>query len=364
MQPIRIAFPHRRPDRPAAGAPVAPGRPRLPAVGILLLVVFLIFLPAAGFAKERRATVTIDVKLNVPPGAHTVRLWMPYPMSDAGQDIVDVAVSGNFAASGVYREAGFGNAVLYAEWKDANVRPIVSYTFTATRKEVVTKGFPAREFPVPRDELRRYLASTSLGGTGGPAMEYASKITRGKKSTLDKARALYDWTVDNMYRDPDVKGCGLGEVDVLLRKLGGKCADIHSVFVTLARAAGIPAREVFGIRLPKGTEGDMTKAQHCWAEFYEPGYGWVVVDPADVRKAILERRITVEEAGPLREYYFGAVDESRIAFGTGRDIVLNPRQAGGPLNYFMYPYAEADGKPLNEDLYGFNIGYAIRFREI
>lgn len=89
-----------------------------------------------------------------------------------------------------------------------------------------------------------------------------------------------------------------------------------------------------------------------------------MVDPADVRKEILEKKITLEQAKPLLEYYFGAVDESRIAVGTGRDLILNPPQAGEPLNYFMYPYAEADGKPLNEDLYGFNLGYKITFGEL
>lgn len=93
------------------------------------------------------------------------------------------------------------------------------------------------------------------------------------------------------------------------------------------------------------------------------GYGWVVVDPADVRKIILEQKLTMEQAKPYRGYYFGAVDENRIALGTGRDIVLNPTQSGGPLNYFMYPYAEVDGKLSNEDLYGFNIGYKISFKE-
>ena len=81
----------------------------------------------------------------------------------------------------------------------------------------------------------------------------------------------------------------------------------------------------------------MTKAQHCWADWYSPGYGWVVVDPADVRKAILEKKIPLEQSKPIREYYFGAVDESRIAIGTGRDLVLNPSQSGEPLNYFMEP---------------------------
>jgi transglutaminase-like putative cysteine protease len=180
----------------------------------------------------------------------------------------------------------------------------------------------------------------------------------------EKAFAIYDWIVENMFRDPNTKGCGIGDVDTLIRMLGGKCGDLHSVYVALARSAGLPAREVFGIRIPSGKEGEMTKAQHCWVEWYSPGYGWVVVDPADVRKAILEKKITLKQAKPLREYYFGAVDESRIAIGTGRDLILNPRQSGNPLNYFMYPYAEVDGKPLNEDLYGFNIGYTIRFKEL
>jgi transglutaminase-like putative cysteine protease len=328
-----------------------------------LSIVCLLLLPQESLAGERRGVVTVKVDLNAPADARRVDLWIPYPMSDENQEITDVSVSGNYSVVGVYREGNFGNNMLHAGWEGPAGRRTLTYAFSVSRKEVVTKKFPGREEAIPGREFENFLASTSLGATGGAAKEHAEKITRGRKTTLSKAAAIYDWTVENMYRDPGVKGCGLGEVDALLRKLGGKCADIHSVFVTLARAEGIPAREVFGIRMPKGKEGDMTKSQHCWAEFYLPGYGWVVVDPADVRKAILEKKITIQEAQPLREYYFGAVDENRVAFGTGRDLRLNPPQRGEPLNYFMYPYAEADGKPLNEDLYGFNIGYEIGFRE-
>jgi transglutaminase-like putative cysteine protease len=240
----------------------------------------------------------------------------------------------------------------------------LTYTFKVLRRERVTRDTPAVELPFSKSEFRKELAPTRLADLQGPEKELAEKITAGKNTNRDKAFAIYDWTVENMFRDPNTKGCGLGEVDTLIRTLGGKCGDIHSVYGALARATGVPARELFGIRLPSGKEGEMTKAQHCWVEWYSPGYGWVVVDPADVRKAILEKKITLEQAKPLREYYFGAVDESRIAIGMGRDLVLIQPQAGEPLNYFMYPYAEADGKPLNEDLYGFNIGYKITFREI
>jgi transglutaminase-like putative cysteine protease len=317
-----------------------------------------------GPAKERRAEVTYAVNLNAPADAKFVRLWIPYPMSEESQEITDVVVRGNATASGVYKEGAFGNAALYAEWKDTRGPRTLTYTFKVLRRERVTREFPASELLFSKNEFRKELAPTRLADLAGPEKELAEKITAGMKTHHEKAFAIYSWTVETMFRDPNTKGCGLGEVDTLVRTLGGKCGDIHSLYTALARASGVPARERFGIRIPAGKGGEMTKAQHCWVEWYSPGYGWVVADPADVRKAVLERQITLEQAKPLREYYFGAVDESRIAIGTGRDLVLNPPQAGDPLNYFMYPYAEADGKPLNEDLYGFNIGYRITFREL
>ena len=52
-----------------------------------------------------------------------------------------------------------------------------------------------------------------------------------------------------------------------------------------------------------------------------------------------------------RFYYsfFGKLNENRVQFTTGRDIVLEPKQEGPPLNYFVYPYVEVDGKPLAKD---------------
>lgn len=314
--------------------------------------------------KERSAEISYSVNLNAPEDAKVVRLWVPYPMSNETQEITDVVVNGNQTAWGVYRERSFGNAALYAEWKDTKGPRTLTYTFKARRKERVTKDFSKMELPFSKAEYRKELAPTRLANLQGPEKDLAERITRGKTANHEKASAIYDWIVENMHRDPNTKGCGIGDVDTLTRTLGGKCGDISSVFVAIARASGLPAREVFGIRIPSGKEGEMTKAQHCWAEWYSPGYGWVVVDPADVRKAILVRKLTLAQATPLRMYLFGAVDESRITFGTGRDLVLNPHQSGEPLNYFMYPYAEADGEPLNEDLYGFNIGYTIRFKEL
>ncbi len=329
---------------------------------ILVLTMILVFFGASE-AKERRAEVVFKISLKAPENSREVRLWVPYPVSDENQTIEDVRIGGNYSSHGIYKEKEFGNSTLYAEWNSLTTDRVLTYTFKVKRKEVIRKDFPGNEASFNKEGFERYLTSTSLSPTSGKVKETAENITKDKKTTLAKARAIYDWIVDNMYRDPQIKGCGIGEVERLLESLGGKCGDIHSVYVALARSVGVPSREIFGIRIPAGKEGDMTKSQHCWAEFYLPGYGWVPIDAADVRKIMLEKKLNLGEEKEFREYYFGAVDESRIAYGMGRDLILTPPQKDGRLNYFMYPYAEANGKAL-DDLFGFNLGYTITFKEL
>jgi len=328
---------------------------------LTLLVIPLLFFSVSE-AGERRVEVSFEINLTAPEHSKGVRFWVPHAVSDENQTIEDEKISGNYSTHGIYKEKKFGNSVLYAEWKTTGKNRILTYIFAVKRKELVKKNFPKIEPPLDEKAFAEYLVATSLGPTSGRIKELGEKITQDKKTTLAKARAIYDWIIDNMYRDPQIKGCGMGEVEKLVISLGGKCGDIHSVYVALARSAGVPSREVFGIRIPNGKGGDMTKAQHCWAEFYLPGYGWVPVDPADVRKIMLEKKLNLGEEKEYREYYFGAVDASRIAYGTGRDLTLNPPQKDGKLNYFMYPYSEADGKAL-DDLFGFNLGYSISFKE-
>jgi len=152
-----------------------------------------------------------------------------------------------------------------------------------------------------------------------------------------------------MYRDPKTVGCGPGNVCLLLEQPGGKCTDIHSVFVALSRAAGVPAREVFGIRQGKKKEQDITTWQHCWAEFYLPGYDWVPVDPADVRKMMLKEKLDLNDTKTkqYREYFWGGWDQYRVKLAMGRDLLLNPPQHGPVLNTFGYPFAQIGSRTLD-----------------
>ena len=200
--------------------------------------------------------------------------------------------------------------------------------------------------------LKAYLANlspTGLGPIDGEVRKLAEKITAGQTTVLGKAKAIYDWTCENTYRIPETRGCGFGDVYKLLKKPGGKCADISSIYVALSRAAGVPSREIFGIRQGKKPIQDVRKWQHCWAEFYLPGSGWIPVDPADVRKMMLKQNLTLADAktDEYRKYFWGGIDPYRIKLGEGRDLTLNPSQSGRPVNYFMYPFAQVGKKTLD-----------------
>lgn len=333
---------------------------------LLILLMIALLLPARSYAagKERKGAVELTVTIDAPEGSKDVRLWLPYPVSDGHQTISDVRVSGNYTSEGIYGVPSTGALALYAEWSAPAKERRLTITFNADARERVMKSFPPTESGIPV-EVSPYLEGTRFIPIDGKIKEVSLKITAGKKSIKDKAEAVYDWVVENTFRDPNVQGCGVGDVEATLAKRGGKCADISSVFVALARASGVPAREVFGLRLGKKAEEDMTGGHHCWAEFYQPGYGWVPVDPADVRKAMLAEKLELKGAKAYRDYYFGAVDPYRIALGKGgRGIYLSPAQNAGPLNYFMYPYAEVDGKALEWLAAQKELKFKVSFKEI
>jgi transglutaminase-like putative cysteine protease len=148
-----------------------------------------------------------------------------------------------------------------------------------------------------------------------------------------------------------VRGCGFGGVEGMLRTgyLGGKCADINSLAVALCRAAGLPARDVYGVRLGPSRlqpslgakSADVTHAQHCRAEVFLDGEGWLPIDPADVRKVVLEANlpVTSPRVKAERERLFGSWEMNWAGYNSATDIAL-PGATRPPREHFlMYPLA-------------------------
>ena len=298
--------------------------------------------------QEVEGTVSNIVDLTQYEKGKKVRLWIPLPHDSEYQTVDSIEYDAGSAPS-VISGDDWGNQMLYVEW-DENAEPadrVVTIHFDVKREEVLYPEIKEDESEVFSEEIKKNLEPSKNLPLNDQVKAKAMEVTEGKSTDLEKARAIYDWVIANMNRNEEVKGCGEGDVCALLdTTMSGKCTDINSMFVALCRASGIPAREHFGIRI---NAEDISKNQHCWAEFYVKGTGWVSADPADVLKAVLKNNWSKEqeETKEKQEYYWGNLDAERIILSDGRDLRLNPAQAGEVLNDFGYPYAEVDGQKLD-----------------
>jgi transglutaminase-like putative cysteine protease len=304
-------------------------------------------------------TFEINTQVTLPVGIkRPARVWLPTTLTRTVPFQVEVSRSfGGNSTSSRAVALGDGSEMIAAEWTGETAPPQFELTMrVATTAHRVALDGTARANEKPAN-LHRYLQPTTLIPTDGIVRDTAMKITRSLANELSRARAIYDWIVENTARDPEVQGCGLGDVRWMLEtsNLRGKCADLNALFVGLCRAAGLPARDLYGIRLAPSSDfpslgragGNITTAQHCRAEVYVDHYGWVPVDPADVRKVILEERpqapLTDPHVVDARERLFGSWEMNWIAFNDAHDVVL-PGSTGKPLPFLMYPQAEVDGQ--------------------
>jgi transglutaminase-like putative cysteine protease len=310
------------------------------------------------------------------------RAWVPLPLiADTGwHRTLDNQWSGNAARTEVLRDPKYGFTMLYAEWPQREMNPVITVTSRfMTRDRAVDLSAPRGRAELSAGEQQFYTAPSELIPTDGIVRETALKVTRGAGDDVEKARAIYEWIVDNTFRDAKVKGCGVGDIKAMLEtgNLGGKCADLNALFVGLARSVGVPARDIYGVRVASSRYGykslgigspSASKAQHCRAEFFARGYGWVPVDPADVRKVVLEEppgnlAMNDPKVVAARKRLFGGWEMNYLAYNMGHDVRLPHATRATKLPYLMYTNAEADGE-MRDQLDPESLKYAITAREI
>jgi transglutaminase-like putative cysteine protease len=305
--------------------------------------------------------ITTRVRVLHPRGA--TRVWLPTPLAVAPyqKTMGDTYHPGGGTAVMIETNANEPD-MLGCSW-DEGVDPALILVSRVATTDHSANLKTATVPPLPDlSPLARFLKPTRLIPTDGIVRMTANAITKGAGNDIEKARAIYDWIIDNTFRDPKTRGCGVGDIRFMLESgnLGGKCADLNALFVGLCRASGIPARDVYGLRVAPSerglrslglSSGDATKAQHCRAEVYLTGYGWVPVDPADVRKVVLEEppgnlAIDDRRVKTSRERLFGSWEMNWIAYNFAHDVALRG-SSRKPLGYFMYPQGETSDGPLD-----------------
>ena len=329
---------------------------------LLLIVALGLAAPSHGWTNTTEGTITISVDLSNQPHGEEVQLWLPYPSSDSAQEITHITIDGDYTHSAIHKDKKFQTPMLFVKWEAAATNRFLTLSFKARRNEVTTPTFPLTEPSWDKADYSFYLRSTPMAPIDGDLAELAGSITKGKKGVLEKARAIYDWTVENTTRNPEIRGCGSGNVRALLKNPCGKCADISSIFIALCRAVDVPAREILGLRMGQKSFQDITQGQHCWAEFFLPGFGWVPVDPADVRKKMLVNHLDLNDPATAvcREFFFGGIDAYRVKLGHGRGIQPDPEPFGGTIDYLMYPFAQVGSQTIDW-LDPENFTYSISF---
>lgn len=325
----------------------------------------------------RTFEVTTRVEVLKPNGV--TRIWLPAAL--IRDTPYQRTLSNRFTAEGgtakLSKDKVDALGIVFASYL-ANTKPVLTLTSRVSLRNYAVDLSTPTKGRVSHAELEYFLKPVKYVPTDGIVKETALKATAGAKNDIEKARALYEWVVENTFRDPKVKGCGRGDIRALLEtgNLGGKCADLNALFVGMARSVGLPARDIYGVRVSKSELGykslgiatdKATKAQHCRAEVYLQQHGWVPVDPADVRKVVLEeppgnRALSDDMVSRARQRLFGSWETNWMAFNYAHDVGL-PGSARDPLVYFMYPQAEtSEGRvdPFDPD----NFKYEISVKEL
>jgi len=323
----------------------------------------------------------IVTRLEIAKPVGITQAWIPLPSVNQ-KDWVKTngsqwTTNGNATLA---RDPNYGAEMLHVTWAAGEAAPVVEVTSKISTQDravdLTRPGIPSIDLGTAERDFN--TAGTELIPVDGIVKVTSDKIVAGKKTDVEKVHAVYEWIVENTFRDAKVRGCGIGDIASMLKtgNLGGKCADLNALFVGLVRAAGIPARDIYGIRVAPsrfgykalGAGSDViTKAQHCRAEVFLTGYGWVATDPADVRKVVLEEPATnlaIDDPKVVaaRKTLFGAWEGNWLAYNFAHDLTL-PGSAGPKIGFLMYPQGE-NGNARLDCLDADAFKYIIKSKEL
>jgi transglutaminase-like putative cysteine protease len=273
----------------------------------------------------------------VPAGTKKLRVWLPVPQDSTVQSIKNLSYS---KEPKLATEPKYGNKIAYWEIENPGGSVDVTMKFDCTRAEIKTDLEALKtEGKDDAGSFEVYRKADKLVLVDDEMKKLSDRVTEGKTGTFGKARAIYDYVLSKMTYDKNHEGWGKGSTRHACDVGKGNCTDFHALFNSLCRAQGIASGFEIGLYLPyERKKEEKLGGYHCWALFRVPGKTWVPVDCSEASR-IAERK----------DYFFGGHTSNRVTLSTGRDITLAPKQDGEPLNYFLNPYAEADGKPVKTD---------------
>ncbi len=275
---------------------------------------------------EGKDNFEFQYDVTLPEITETTKMWIPVPQSDQFQSVKMVSLKTPVSHK-MLKEKANGNTILYMEFAPEHSGKKVEIVYDVERQE--KKPYEENSSPT------KYLDANILMPVGDRFKMLADSIIGDKRheGTIMQVRALYDYIIDNM-RYMKFGDYGRGDAVYACDIRTGNCTEFHSLFISFARSAGIPARFAIGAAIPSDRDEGGIDGYHCWAEFYAEGKWW----PVDISEA--------NKYTALATYYFGRHPANRIEFSRGRDLIIEPGPHNGPINFLAYPFMEVGDTPV------------------
>lgn len=257
---------------------------------------------------------------SIPAGSREARIWVALPQERPEQRVTGLAIRSTYKHS-FAKDAVFGNRVAVFTVKNPPSSLGIDLSATVRREAV-----GPRSAKITEAERKLYLRKEAL-------VSLSPRIHALADSVGGTAKDRYEFVLGRMDYDKTVPGWGRGDSERACDVGKGNCTDFHSLYLSLSRAEGVPGVFEMGYSmLPEG-ETDHAGGYHCWAWFYDDASAsWV---PVDISEA--------DRHPDKAEFFFGHLDQDRVLFSRGRDVVL-PGMKGKPLNYLPSgAYVEIDG---------------------
>jgi len=312
-------------------------------LGLFIALAFGSLDAAAAFAQAGGASKPVSrsfnfsyvVKLDPPGDARSVHVWVPLPNTDEFQTVSQLELKAPRTVH-VREDSKYGDRYAYFTVNPSRLKkPFeIRLTFHVVRYERRIDLTSSADMPgqLPK-RVESFLQPDSMAPIEGGIGNLSHEQTEGLSDPLQRARKIYEYVVSTMSDRHDGGGSEDGDAVSACTGHRGDCADFDSLFIAMARAAGIPARSEIGFSFPGQQKLGSILGYHSWAEFYVNGLGWIPLDAAE------------EQQDGSR---FGAIDANRVMFSMGRDIPVTPLPQAGPPDYLVYPYVEVDGKTYSD----------------
>lgn len=277
-----------------------------------------------------------------------VRCWLPFPQEYRQQ--TQVKLLSAEPASAIVSPNGHPHRTVYFELTvdDPSNPPAFEAEFEFVTAAYVPQLDPAKVKPYDTtDELyREYTAERAPHIVFTPEVKkLAAEIVGDETNPLEKALRIFRW-VSN-----EIRWCSEMEYSTIQNLSGkgiaareGDCGVQGLVFVTLCRAAGVPARWQSGWQsLPN------RRNMHDWSEFYVEPWGWL---PADASYGLQEHA-----DARVRDFYCGHLDPYRLIVNLDYGHQLHPAKQSfrsEPCD-FQRGEIEVDGHNLYFDEWSWDI---------